>query len=308
MDKSILGDNTVVFEDDNFAEHPEQLSQCAADTKALHFLDCTGFTDEVAAKIASLTKLETLGISFLEEIGEPNIDAVLRVIHKLGNLQKLELIGCTATGNFPNFGKLANLTTLSLNSSIFKAVGNSLSTLEKLDYLDLYCNEHDRAGQPDYASLLGSIPNLRTLVLPVFMTTACSLSALVKKIPGLTYLNYHNDCDLFTDANISPAEIAASHLESLAIHSDEQGACIPEWICSLPRVTKLYIGGLAVRKLPTNISAMQQLEKLDLSCTLLDGALPENLSQLPKLKEIHMGGYPTPEGVPQGVTVTHDKK
>nr|AFP55577.1 TIR-NBS-LRR [Rosa rugosa] len=149
-----------------------------------------------------------------------------------------------------------DLTILSLVHSNITHLWNGIKYLGKLKSIDLsYSINLTRT--PDFTG----IPNLEKLVLE-------GCTSLVKIHPSIALLkrlkiwNFRN-CKSIKSL---PSEVNMEFLETFDISGCSKLKIIPEFVGQMKRLSKLYLGGPAVEKLPSSIEHLSEsLVELDLS-------------------------------------------
>ena len=171
------------------------------------------------------------------------------------NLQSLDLSQCSWIKTLPDWiGDFPNLQVLTLGEMSYSALPDSITNLQNLHTLDISFNSDLKIGFEHIYQL----KNLRKLKVD------CN--------------NFHLSSDIKNLSNLEVLQLGYLNDTSELIH-----------IYELANVKKLELVGGKSMRLSNGMSKMQNLESLTV-CVLALEQLPDDFSELPKLKEFTYTG------------------
>ncbi|XP_048446610.1 disease resistance protein RPV1-like [Pyrus x bretschneideri] len=273
----------------NFEKFPE-ISD-AMENLAELYLDGTAIK-ELPSSFNKLTGLTVLNLSWCREL-----KSLPSSIH-LGSLQTLNLSGCLNLEKFPEISDvMEKLSELRLDGIATKELSSSINKLTGLTILNLRgCQELKslpssiHLGSLQTLNLSGclnlekfpeisdAMENLAELYLDG--TAIKELSSSINKLTGLTILNLRGCRELKS----LPSSIHLGSLQTLNLSGCSNLEKFPDVSDVMEKLSKFYLGGTAIKELPSSINKLTGLTVLNLSGC-------RELKSLPS--SIHMGSLQT---------------
>ncbi|RDX81659.1 putative leucine-rich repeat receptor-like protein kinase, partial [Mucuna pruriens] len=225
-------------------------------------LASTGLAGQLSGDIGSLSKLETLDLSFNKDL----TGSLPQSIGELKKLSTLILVGCSFNGPIPDsIGNLQELLFLSLNSNRFSGqIPHSIGNLSKLHWLDLADNQlqGDIPVSSDNISGLDKLHqakhfhlgknNLSGSIPPQLFSWEMALIHVLLESNQLT-------------GNIPPTLGLVQSLEVVRLDSNSLSGPVPPNINNLTNVQNLYLSNNKLSGSLPNLTGLNALSYLEMS-------------------------------------------
>ncbi len=211
------------------------------------------------------------------------IGQIPKTISTLSKLNSISFQSNQIAGAIPtSIGSLSNLTTLYLHAN--KLTGTIPTTLNNLTYLqNLYLYGNLLSGDiPN----LGSLINLKTLVIGTNGYNPGSIPSWVQNLTQLTYLDIAS-CN--RNGSIPSFIGNLTALTQLSLNSNQLTGSIPSSLGNLTLLQYLYLqSNQLTGSIPASLGNITTLIQLNLGTNQLSGAIPDQLGSLGNLTVLYL--------------------
>lgn len=242
---------------------------------------------EVSSTVSSLGELTRLDISNNRLTGDPT-----SAIVPLSKLQEISLgnnqfVFSDIEGFVQNF---PNVIILDLSNSGLTAVPQKISTLTKLESLNLSNNKI--AQKFNYLSTLIGLKELNL--------SGNQLTKIPTEINTLTQLQSLDLSNNAIPANLTNSLAALKNLEWLSLAGNQMTA-FPAELSQLQKLIHLNCSDNKISGGFENLAALQNLEQIYLDKNLISGAFPSSLLELKKLQMLSLTGNELSGEIPEQI-------